>query len=525
MISLDYSNKWDKGCPKVNCRKDQCTGLQYVFIPATMGDDSATSPVAPKNGAYCNAIVLYEATKNVYIYSKEGVPTKTGSGDVYDFNNLINRPFYAGSIMNGTTNIPEVPTNVSQLTNDSGYQDQSQVESAVSSAVAIETAARQDADGLLDGRLTTVEGIAATALQPAAIDKVVMTDLDVDANPSTTTIQLDAAKENLLSGTQTTKNIALPVASSTQAGVMNAATYDAITKNTQDIANLMGKVVAVTGLSANPTQSELTTAWLAASGEQQLINGAGIYDVSNVKVWTYYENDTTWHGVDASGSVQVSTFTNVSEGLILGSVLEGQVFAENNGTGSVNGWDSLKSNVSTNTSNITSLQTGKQDKLTAGDNITISQNNTISTKIQTIFYANSSESGATRHIYKRSDMTGEATMQDIINANEIGQVILRLSTAAYPETYSDAYLQNAYVANGDYQMLFLNEKAYVSYDTTAATDTLFYYSRRVMQQELTAGNGINITGATISTDYNYETFTFTMVDNTVVTKNIAIEAQ
>lgn len=126
----------------------------------------------------------------------------------------------------------------------------------------------------------------------------------------------------------------------------------------------------------------------------------------------------------------------------------------------------------------------------------------------TIFYRNSSESGSTRHIYKNPDMTGAATMQDILDANEAGQVILRLSTAADPSLYSDAYLQNAYVGVNDYQMLFLDEKAYCSYDTTQPTDSVFYFSRRELQDKLTAGTNIQINGNTISaTDTTYSTFT------------------
>lgn len=126
----------------------------------------------------------------------------------------------------------------------------------------------------------------------------------------------------------------------------------------------------------------------------------------------------------------------------------------------------------------------------------------------TIFYRNASETGSTRHIYKNADMTGTVSMQDILDANEKGQVILRLSTASHPEDFSDAYLQNAYVGTNDYQMLFLDEKAYSSFDTTNATDTTFYYGRRELQDKLTAGTNIQINGTTISaTDTTYSAFT------------------
>lgn len=74
---------WSNGpCPKYDCRKNSCRcGLKYVNIPAVLGDDSESSDVAPKNGSYCNAIVQYEASGAVYIYSKEGIPVLVREGN------------------------------------------------------------------------------------------------------------------------------------------------------------------------------------------------------------------------------------------------------------------------------------------------------------------------------------------------------------------------------------------------------------------------------------------------------------
>lgn len=75
----DYSlETWKTDCPQVKCRQT-VEGLIFVLIPASMGDDSPESPVAPKPGAYSNAIVVYEANDKVYIYSAEGVPVLMAS--------------------------------------------------------------------------------------------------------------------------------------------------------------------------------------------------------------------------------------------------------------------------------------------------------------------------------------------------------------------------------------------------------------------------------------------------------------
>lgn len=158
------------------------------------------------------------------------------------------------------------------------------------------------------------------------------------------------------------------------------------------------------------------------------------------------------------------------------------------------------------------LLSGKQDTLIAGTGISIaSDGKTISVSgvaANTIFYMNASESGSTRHIYKNPDMTDPASSKDVFDANELGQVILRISTSVTPDQYSDCYLQNAYKATGDYQLLFLDEKTYRSFDTTNINDTTFSYAARVLQTELTAGTNIQINGTTISaTDTTYTHFT------------------
>lgn len=325
------ANSFTKAVVEVN-NPETLVLFRKVVIPVSMGDETTTPPAI---GKYHNVLLVYEANNNAYLYSSDGIPTRLTSDVAEELARRIN---------------------------------------TVAGNLATETLERKEADTALGNRLTTVEGVAGTALQPSAINKVVMTDIALNANTSTTTVQIDGAKENLLTGAQTTKNLPLPVASTTQAGVMNSSTFDAITNNTSDINALMNGAVAITGLSASPSQADLTTAWETETGLTTLMNRAGIYDATNDKVWTYYTNTATWYAASNSAQVTINTFTNSSEGTIKGSTNVGQIFAENDGTGSVNGWDSLSNSVSTNTGNITSLQTNKQDKLTAGTNITISDN-------------------------------------------------------------------------------------------------------------------------------------------------------
>lgn len=190
-----------------------------------------------------------------------------------------------------------------------------------------------------------------TAIQPSDVNFGLMQDLSVSANGSTSVLQLDADKINIATGATTTKNIPLTVASHESAGVMNSATFDAVSNNTDAVNAILSGMVAVTGLPASPSQSELTTAWENATELTELINRAQILDVDNSKYWTYYTNTETWYPATADIEGTVSTFTNATEGTIKGSTTVGQVYAESNGTGSVNGWDALSAAVTDNTAN------------------------------------------------------------------------------------------------------------------------------------------------------------------------------
>lgn len=83
-----------------------------------------------------------------------------GGGGTSDFNQLSNRPKYAGETMTGSTNIPAVPTKTSDLDNDSDYQTGSEVESAISEAIGeieIPTKTSELENDGSDGNSTYVE--------------------------------------------------------------------------------------------------------------------------------------------------------------------------------------------------------------------------------------------------------------------------------------------------------------------------------------------------------------------------------
>ena len=51
----------------------QLVVFRKVLFPASAGDET-TNP--PRNGAYCNVLLVYEATNATYLYSSDGIPTR-----------------------------------------------------------------------------------------------------------------------------------------------------------------------------------------------------------------------------------------------------------------------------------------------------------------------------------------------------------------------------------------------------------------------------------------------------------------
>lgn len=166
-----------------------------------------------------------------------------------------------------------------------------------------------------------------------------------DDNTSTTTLHV--TKMTLGTGNENVAEIPLPVASEVQAGVVNPATYQTIQSTAEAVESIQGGSVAITGIAASPEQDALTAAWKEASGKETLINGASIFDIDNDKVYTYYTNTNTWYGVDAAKpELTIDNFTNTEAGLIKGDAeTDGKIQAEPDGTASVKGWDTMKSDI------------------------------------------------------------------------------------------------------------------------------------------------------------------------------------
>jgi hypothetical protein len=160
-------------------------------------------------------------------------------------------------------------------------------------------------------------------------------------------------------GDAVSTDVEMPVASEEQAGIMPAESYSQIAENTTRIAALEGRALhyPVTLSSSTPSQTDLQDAYEEASGETgEAPDQVTLDDTAFGKSYTWYTASGLWKD---RGSSTVTQFTNSSAGIIQGNNADGKVFAEENGTGSVVGWDALKTRTSNLESSVSNLESGK----------------------------------------------------------------------------------------------------------------------------------------------------------------------
>lgn len=88
-----------------------------VVVPTSVGDEDE---FPPSNGLYKNVLLVYEINNHIYFYSSDGIPTRLEAG-LTSFTDLTNRPKYNGQVMDGNTNIPEVPEDI--VLTDNNFTD------------------------------------------------------------------------------------------------------------------------------------------------------------------------------------------------------------------------------------------------------------------------------------------------------------------------------------------------------------------------------------------------------------------
>lgn len=364
-MEQDYNlKKWSKGCPNtgINCRRSSC-GIEYVFIPAALGDDQKGSPVAPKNGSYNNAVVYYEATGNVYLYSSDGVPTRVEK------------------------NLDSIIAELQKELND------------VEEALSEETTAREAADAALDGRIDTVaDNLATETANRISADSALQTNINTVSGNLSAEITARQNADTALGNRVTAIEEKIPAQASAQnqladkdfvnsSVATNTANY--ISNNGQPF-NSLAELEAYSGTLTNNDY-----AFVVGTDQAGNTTYTRYKYVASTDSWAeeYVLNNSSFTAVQwatiNSGitSGDVSKLNNLANIQTIGTNLaltNGELSATDTtytaGTGlDLTGTQFSIDNATVATqSDLAAGLAGKQDTLTAGANITIDANNVIS---------------------------------------------------------------------------------------------------------------------------------------------------
>ena len=193
-------------------------------------------------------------------------------------------------------------------------------------------------------------------------DKVI-TNISVEAQENSNVVNINKNIINPSTNETSSEINPLPLVSETSAGLMTKESYAQIIKNTSDIESLKSTGGKFIGIGFN------TYVELEAYVIPDTVN---INDFTFVRNDEEHGNDTTRYIVTLKDGVKTfefayvinedtyGNFQNGTAGFIVGNTEEGTVFAEADGTGSVVGWDELKSKVTNNTSKLNGIEEGAQ---------------------------------------------------------------------------------------------------------------------------------------------------------------------
>ena len=167
------------------------------------------------------------------------------------------------------------------------------------------------------------------------LDKFAMDGLRV--NRKNDGLSIDYTSFNLKTLANKTDSVLLPLASDAESGLMSSADYASI----RDLQSRMNRVENRASKlfyedTMFPTAEEIN-AFVEEHGFAAPFEGISVLVEDTHHIWHYYEN-AGWidDGIDI-----VDQFTNATLGVIKGSSAIGKIYAETDGTGSVNGWDVL----------------------------------------------------------------------------------------------------------------------------------------------------------------------------------------
>lgn len=184
---------------------------------------------------------------------------------------------------------------------------------------------------------------------PSKLDKDLVTNIDTSVSGDN--ININIKYINLDNNNEQTITKPLSPVTDTTPGLMTSEDFNALNTLKSKVENLEGKTTRLLYTeSTNPTKEEINT-FVIGLGYTSPFEGIAVVIEQTYHIWHYYSNDNI--GWKDDGQDTVSAFTNDIAGIIKGSrETEGKVYAESDGTGSVNGWDALTTKINNHIDNI-----------------------------------------------------------------------------------------------------------------------------------------------------------------------------
>lgn len=183
---------------------------------------------------------------------------------------------------------------------------------------------------------------------PDKLDKDLVTNIDTEVSGDNININIKYVNLNNNNEQNITK--LLPPVTNTTPGLMTSEDLNALNTLKSKVENLEGKTTRLLYTeSTNPTKEDVNT-FVIGLGYSAPFEGIAVVINQTYHIWHYYSNNNI--GWKDDGQDTVSAFTNDVAGIIKGSgEVEGKVYAESDGTGSVNGWDALTTKINNHIDN------------------------------------------------------------------------------------------------------------------------------------------------------------------------------
>lgn len=196
---------------------------------------------------------------------------------------------------------------------------------------------------------------------PNKLNKNLVTN--IDTNVSGDNININITYTNLNNDNEQTVTKILSPATIENPGLMSSENFNTLNELKSKVEKLEGKTTRLLYTnSTNPTKEDINT-FVIGLGYSAPFEGIAVVINQTYHIWHYYSNNNI--GWKDDGQDTVSAFTNDVAGIIKGSgEVEGKVYAESDGTGSVYGWDTLTSKIddhinnTNNPHNVTKAQIG-----------------------------------------------------------------------------------------------------------------------------------------------------------------------